>query len=114
MPLPWRLSLHTRAKVGLTLLNDPMADLPASLRFFAGGDQSVRGYSYKSLGPRDATGEVVGGRHLLVGSIELERALFKDWGLSVFYDIGNASTVSLPSNYTAAPGWGSITIPGSA
>ncbi|ACM18718.1 outer membrane surface protein [Geotalea daltonii FRC-32] len=90
MPLPWRLSLHTRAKVGLTLLNDPMADLPASLRFFAGGDQSVRGYSYKSLGPRDATGEVVGGRHLLVGSIELERALFKDWGLSVFYDIGNA------------------------
>lgn len=90
MPLPWRLSLHTRAKVGLTLLNDPMADLPASLRFFAGGDQSVRGYSYKSLGPRDSNGEVVGGRHLLVGSVELERALFKDWGVSAFYDMGNA------------------------
>ncbi|WP_243373663.1 BamA/TamA family outer membrane protein [Geotalea sp. SG265] len=90
MPLPWRLSLHTRAKVGFTLLNDPMADLPASLRFFAGGDQSVRGYSYKSLGPRDATGQVVGGKHLLVGSVELERALFKDWGVSLFYDAGNA------------------------
>ncbi len=90
LPLPWRLSLHSRAKVGFTWLDDSLGDLPTSLRFFAGGDQSVRGYSYKSLGPRDATGEVVGGKHLLVGSLELERALFKDWGVSVFYDAGNA------------------------
>jgi translocation and assembly module TamA len=90
LPLPWRLSLHTRANAGVTLLSDPLRDLPPSLRFFTGGDQSVRGYSYKSLGPRDATGQVVGGKQLLVGSIELERALFKDWGVSVFYDAGNA------------------------
>jgi translocation and assembly module TamA len=89
-PLPWRLSLHTRAKAGTTLLNDPIKDIPPSLRFFAGGDQSVRGYSYKSLGPRDATGRVVGGTQLLTGSIELERAFFKDWGLSLFYDAGNS------------------------
>lgn len=88
--LPGRLSLHTRAKAGLTWLDDPLQDLTPSLRFFAGGDQNVRGYSYKSLGPRDASGEVVGGKHLLVGSIELERALFTDWGLSIFYDTGNA------------------------
>ena len=55
-----------------------------------GGDQSVRGYSYKSLGPRDALGRVVGGKQLLVGSLELERALFKKWGVSVFYDAGNS------------------------
>lgn len=90
VPLPWRLSLHTRAKAGVTLLSDPLRDLPPSLRFFTGGDQSVRGYSYKSLGPRDATGQVVGGKQLLTGSIELERALFKDWGVSLFYDAGNA------------------------
>ncbi len=90
VPLPWRLSLHTRAKAGFTLLNDPLSDLPPSLRFFAGGDQSVRGYSYQSLGPTDATGQVVGGKHLLDGSVELERALFSDWGVSVFYDAGNA------------------------
>lgn len=90
-PLPWRLSLYTRARGGMTFLTDPLSDLPASLRFFAGGDQSVRGYSYQSLGPRDATGRVVGGRHLLVGSIELERALFEKWGVSAFYDAGNAS-----------------------
>lgn len=89
-PLPWRLSLLTRGKTGITLLSDPLTDLPPSLRFFAGGDQSVRGYSYQSLGPRNAAGQVVGGKQLLTGSIELERALFKDWGVSVFYDAGNA------------------------
>ncbi|HBA71440.1 MAG TPA: outer membrane protein assembly factor, partial [Geobacter sp.] len=82
--------LHTRAKAGTTLLSDPLRDIPPSLRFFAGGDQSVRGYSYKSLGPRDASGQVTGGKQLLTSSIELERALFKDWGISLFYDVGNS------------------------
>lgn len=90
LPLPWRFSLHTRAKGGATLLNDPISEIPPSLRFFAGGDQSVRGYSYKSLGPRDASGKVVGGIQLLTSSIELERALFQDWGVSLFYDAGNS------------------------
>lgn len=90
LPLPWRLSLHTRAKTGITLLSDPLRDLPPSLRFFTGGDQSVRGYTYQSLGPSNAAGQVVGGKHLLVGSVELERALFYNWGISVFYDTGNA------------------------
>ena len=98
-PLPWNLSLHTRAKAGITLFNDPLRDIPPSLRFFTGGDQSVRGYSYKSLGPRDASGKITGGTQLLTASIELERALFKEWGISVFYDVGNTfnsfSAVSL-------------------
>ena len=90
LPLPWRLSLHTRVKCGVTLLHDHFTDIPPSLRFFTGGDQSVRGYAYKSLGPRDASGKVVGGKQLFASSIELERALFKDWGVSIFYDVGNA------------------------
>ncbi len=90
LPLPWRLSLQTRAKAGITLFSDPLSSLPPSLRFFAGGDQSVRGYAYQSLGPTDATGQVVGGKHLLSGSVELYRALFTDWGVSAFYDAGNS------------------------
>ena len=89
-PLPCRLTLQVRGKAGVTLLSDPLTDLPPALRFFAGGDHSVRGYSYQSLGPRDANGRVVGGKHLLFGSIEMERALFKNWGISLFYDAGNA------------------------
>jgi translocation and assembly module TamA len=90
IPLPWRLDLHLRATAGMTLLSDPLQDIPPSLRFFAGGDRSVRGYAYQSLGPHDASGMVVGGKHLLAGSIELERALFTHWGISAFFDAGNA------------------------
>jgi len=89
MPLPWRLSLYGRAKGGVTLLSDPLRDIPPSLRFFTGGDQSVRGFSYNSLGPRDSTGKVVGGKQLVASSVELERAIFTNWGVSIFYDVGN-------------------------
>jgi translocation and assembly module TamA len=90
LPFPWRLSLHLSSKLGASLLADPLADFPPSIRFFAGGDQSVRGYSYQSLGPKNALGQVVGGRDVLTGSVELERALYKNWGVSVFHDAGNA------------------------
>lgn len=89
-PLPWRCKLLTRFQVGLTGTNKSAEDLPISVRFFTGGATSVRGYSYNSLGPTDATGSVVGGKNLLVGSVELERAIGKDWGVSLFYDVGNA------------------------
>jgi len=64
--------------------------LPASQRFFAGGDNSVRGYSYEELGPKNAAGEVVGGKHLIVGSVELEHRLAGKWSVAAFYDRGNA------------------------
>jgi len=89
MPLPGRFSLFARFEGGATLYDDPFSSFPASLRFFAGGDQSVRGYAYQSLGPKSGQ-EVVGGKHLAVGSLEIERAVGKDWGVAVFYDAGNA------------------------
>lgn len=90
IPLPWRFSLISRVKAGITLQNEPLKDLPASLRFFAGGDRSVRGYAYQSLGPKDATGKVIGGKNLLTTSIELDRYFFKNWALAGFFDAGNA------------------------
>lgn len=64
--------------------------LPASQRFFAGGDNSVRGYAFEELGPVNDAGEVIGGKHLMVGSIELERRIAGNWSGALFYDIGNA------------------------
>jgi len=64
--------------------------LPTSVRFFAGGDQSVRGYAYNSLGPTNARGQVVGGEQLLVGSAEFEQRFTDKWSAAVFYDTGNA------------------------
>jgi translocation and assembly module TamA len=90
LPLPWRLSLMSRFKAGLTLQSESLRELPASIRFFAGGDRSVRGYGYQTLGPKDATGTVIGGKNILVASVELDRAILSDWGVAVFFDIGNA------------------------
>jgi len=64
--------------------------LPSSIRFFAGGSQSVRGYAYKSLGPTNESGDVVGGRHLITGSIEFEHYFSERWGVAAFIDTGNA------------------------
>jgi translocation and assembly module TamA len=89
-PLPWRSSLLLRLQGGTTWQDDPLNELPASLRYFTGGDRSVRGYKYQSLGPRDEQGEVVGGKHLLVGGVELEKRITDKWGAAIFYDAGNA------------------------
>ncbi len=78
-----------RGAIGAILV-DSIEDIPPTLRFYAGGQNSVRGYSYRSLGPQDSSGSVVGGRYLLTGSIELERRLSEFWRGAVFYDVGNA------------------------
>ncbi|AOV16595.1 hypothetical protein BJI67_05495 [Acidihalobacter aeolianus] len=95
-----KLSLHdivstlggrilTRASFGATAVND-VTQLPATLRFFAGGARSVRGFAYQSLGPTDAQGVVVGGRYLAVGSVEYDHHLYGNFYWAVFYDAGNA------------------------
>lgn len=81
--------LESRLDVGWTWA-DEFTVLPVSQRFFAGGDFSVRGYSYKSLGPVDETGEVVGGNRLLVGSMEVQYKFNPKWDVAAFYDAGNA------------------------
>ncbi len=78
-----------RTELGTTEISE-FETLPPTVRFFAGGDQSVRGYAFKSLGPEDADGEVVGGEHLIVGSLEYEHWVLEKWGVAAFFDIGNA------------------------
>jgi len=65
-------------------------ELPASVRFFAGGDNSVRGYSFEELGPVDAEGNVIGGSSLATGSFEFEQPLKARWSMAFFVDSGNA------------------------
>ncbi len=88
--LPSRFSLFARVEGATSLQDQSLAEVPASMRFFAGGDQSVRGYSYQSLGPKDDLGDTIGGKHLAVASIELERKFLDNWGVACFYDAGNA------------------------
>ena len=78
-----------RGDLGLTYVGN-FFTLPPSFRYFAGGDQSVRGYGYNSLGPTDSSGKVVGGNQLMVGSIEFEHTITGKWSGAIFYDVGNA------------------------
>jgi translocation and assembly module TamA len=85
--------LILRTDLGATAISNTQ-DLPLTLRFFTGGDHTVRGYGYQSLGPKgvDQFGNVivVGGRYLFVGSTEIERKIYKDISGAVFFDCGNA------------------------
>ena len=78
-----------RGEIGVSWLAE-LAQLPASQRFFTGGDRSVRGYGYASLGPKDDNGKTIGGKHLLTGSVEYEFPIFKKFALAAFFDTGNS------------------------
>ena len=84
----WRNRLLVRGEIGRTFTGD-FADLPPSLRFYAGGDNSVRGYGYQEIGPR-VNDRNVGGRNLAVFSVEGERRFTDTWGVAAFVDAGDA------------------------
>jgi translocation and assembly module TamA len=78
-----------RAEVGW-LGTDQFRQLPPSIRYFAGGDRSIRGYEFRALGPVNPEGQVTGGNSLLVGSAEAEYRFLEQWSGAVFLDAGNA------------------------
>ena len=78
-----------RASLGFTAKDD-LQELPASVRFFSGGDRSVRGYEFESLGPVDSDGNVTGGSHQVDMSLELDRRVRNRWSLAAFIDSGSA------------------------
>ncbi|MAZ44671.1 MAG: hypothetical protein CMF48_05820 [Legionellales bacterium] len=81
-----------RTELGTTAPNSK--DLPLMLRFYAGGDNSVRGYRYHSLGPQglDYKGRSVnlGGKHLMVSSLEIDHPIAQKLRLAGFVDVGGA------------------------
>jgi translocation and assembly module TamA len=90
---PWYLRL--RGEVGTSWVDD-FSELPASQRFFAGGDNSVRGFALDSLSPKDPNAPPgsgnsgIGGEHKLVGSVQFERDFPRNLVGVAFYDTGNA------------------------
>jgi translocation and assembly module TamA len=82
--LPLKFILFTRGQGGFTLLSD----LFMNYLFLFGSLQE--GIDQFVDMPKDSSGKVVGSKHLLVGSIEFERAIAKSLGLAAFYDVGNA------------------------
>jgi len=89
LPLSPRDDLRFRADAGW-VVSDTSEDVPQRFRFRTGGDTSVRGYAYQSLGVAQGDA-VVGGRYLGVASVEYTRWIGAAWGVAAFVDAGNAA-----------------------
>ncbi|KRB08135.1 outer membrane protein assembly factor [Lysobacter sp. Root690] len=89
-----RSRLITRGELGHTF-TDALVALPPSLRFYAGGDRSVRGYEWREVGPRipaipGRKAFALGAKNVVTGSVEYEQYFNDSWGGAVFVDSGSA------------------------
>lgn len=87
------------------MFTNNFAQVPYNLRFFAGGDQSLRGFDYKSLSPT-INGLKVGGQILAVGSLEYNYQVREGWRVGIFSDFGNSfdKDLNTPIAYSAGLG----------
>jgi translocation and assembly module TamA len=119
----WHLLL--RDEIGATIVSR-FNDLPGSMRFFAGGDRSVRGFAYEELSPLQTvpvlgpTGQPligpngvpvlqtirIGGKDIFTGTVEVERDLPRNFGVAVFFDYGNAFNSFTDPTLQYAAGFG--------
>ena len=83
--------LLVRGELGHTYTNS-LFDMPLSLRFFAGGDRSVRGYGWREIGPRNGD-FATGAKNVVTASVEFEHYFTREWGGAVFVDTGSAFDV---------------------
>lgn len=80
--------------------------IPPALRFFAGGDRSIRGYGYKKIAPKNAQGKLVGGLYLAVANLEYQYQVYEDWWLATFADTGFAANKFSPTELRYGAGVG--------
>lgn len=64
--------------------------VPPSLRFFAGGDRSIRGYKFQGVSPRDSKGQLTGAAKMATGSLEYQYNFRGNWWGATFVDSGEA------------------------
>ncbi len=88
LPFSERGRVLMRAETGWMETNN-FDKVPPTWRFFAGGDRSVRGYDFQSLGPLDDEGRAIGGRAIVTGSVEGDWLFRERWSAALFVDAGN-------------------------
>jgi translocation and assembly module TamA len=88
VPLGTRADLAARLEGGIVLA-DSRSGVPSAFLFRTGGDQTIRGYAYQSIGVPQGLA-IVGGRYMAVGSVEATYWVAGDWGVAAFVDAGDA------------------------
>ncbi|ELY2495657.1 autotransporter assembly complex protein TamA [Cronobacter muytjensii] len=94
-----------RGNLGWIETND-FERVPPDLRFFAGGDRSIRGYKYKSISPEDDDGKLTGASKLATGSLEYQYNVTGKWWGAMFVDSGEAVNDIKQSNFKTGAGVG--------
>lgn len=89
-----RSRLIVRGEVGATF-TDELVEIPPTLRFYAGGDRSVRGYEYREIGPRISAVPgrddfALGAKNVVTANVEYEQYINDSWGFAAFVDGGSA------------------------
>ncbi|MFM0209721.1 autotransporter assembly complex protein TamA [Paraburkholderia sediminicola] len=79
-----------RAELGGVFTSGSSSGIPASLLFRAGGSNSIRGYSYQSIG-NDVDGSVLPTKYLVTAAAEYQHWFSHDWGAAAFFDVGTAT-----------------------
>jgi translocation and assembly module TamA len=92
-----------RAEAGAMAVGDFDA-LPPDLRFYAGGDRSIRGFDYQAIGETSAQGNIIGGKYLALGSVEYEHYFTEQWGAAIFSDAGDAFSDDFNLNVSVGVG----------
>ncbi len=90
-----KFTLALRARYG-SMLAQQTGDVPGSIRFYAGGGSSIRGYGYQLVGPLDANKDPLGARSVFEASGETRYRISRDIGLVAFLDAGNAWSTPTP------------------
>ena len=88
IPIGLRNDILVRGEAG-TVLADSRAGVVSSFLFRTGGDQTIRGYAFESVGVKQGNA-TVGGRYMALGSVEYTRWVTDSLGAAVFIDMGDA------------------------
>jgi translocation and assembly module TamA len=103
LPQGERSRFKFRAEAGAMAVGDFNA-LPPDLRFYAGGDRSIRGFDYHAIGETSAQGNIIGGKYLALGSAEYEHYFTEQWGAAIFSDAGDAFSNDFNLNVSVGVG----------
>jgi len=98
-PITCDQSCILAAKVNFgTILGSSRRSIPASERFFAGSENTLRGYKYFTVSPLDHDDDhkPLGGRSMMIYSLEGRCKFSENFGVVAFYDIGNVYSCPLP------------------
>jgi outer membrane protein insertion porin family len=82
--------LELRLRVGFTEELSSSSNIPVYECFYLGGPETIRGYRWNHVSPKDAAGNPIGGKSMLVANAEYTFPIITNIRGAIFYDAGNA------------------------